>query len=282
MTEPIKKKRGRKPKSTYIQNKINTDIHIDDTKSDEENIILHLPITINDINPLKESFIEKESIKNILYDSQDSKTIKVVENPKLLNIENVNIKNININKIIIHDINTNINTKCWWCHNIFITPAIQLPDDYYNNTFFCSGHFCSYNCAKSYNLNINDQLTWKRCSLLNLLYYQTYMEYKEITPAPSWLILQEYGGKLTIDEFRNNFVYNTKEYTVLHPPLISRQMQIEESYRINETKHVSINNLNRLYMDNDIDLQLKRTKPIMNTLMNLENTMGLMKVSKKK
>lgn len=297
MSEPIKKKRGRKPKNTYIFNTPSTQPTIDETKTDEENIILHLPITLNDINQvpsinsyfikqdveptIKQHYIEQntpsEFSKEKIQSSVEKKTKDI--SPNELNYsENTR----NANKIIIHNINISPNTKCWWCHNIFNTPPIQLPDDYYNNTFFCNGHFCSYNCAKSHNLNINDNLTWKRCSLLNLLYYQTYAEYKEIIPAPSWLILEEYGGTMSINEFRNNFIFNSKEYTLLHPPLISRQMQIEESYKINSIQSVPINNLNKLYMDTEIDLQLRRNKPIVNSQMNLENTMGLTKVSRRK
>ena len=314
MSEPIKKKRGRKPKNTYVFNTPSSQPPIDETKTDEENIILHLPITLNDINQtpsINSYFIKQEiepTIKHVTHQCSDQNSIHepiVIEKkskefpkefpkefskefPKEFSKEfspnelNYSENNRNANKIIIHHINISPHTKCWWCHNIFSSPPIQLPDDYYNNTFFCNGHFCSYNCAKSHNLNINDNLTWKRCSLLNLLYYQTYSEYKEIIPAPSWLILEEYGGTMSINEFRNNFIFNSKEYTLLHPPLISRQMQIEESYKINSIQSVPINNLNKLYMDIDMDLQLRRNKPIVNSQMNLENTMGLTKLSRRK
>lgn len=276
MSEPIKKKRGRKPKNAYIYTP--TQQVIDEIKTDEENIILHLPITLNDINPcpsVNTYFIKQEPKEEITYKQNYSEQKISYESNYTENARNAN-------KIIIHNIKINSNTKCWWCHNIFSTPPIQLPDNYYNNTFYCSGHYCSYNCAKSYNLNMNDNLTWKRCSLLNLLYYQTYAEYKEIIPAPSWLILEEYGGTMSIDDFRNNFTFNSKEYILLHPPLISRQMQIEESYKINTIQPVPINNLNKLYMDTEVDLQLRRNKPIVNSQMNLENTMGLTKVSRRK
>ena len=129
---------------------------------------------------------------------------------------------------------------------------------------------------------MNDNLTWKRSSLLNLLYYKTYMEYVDIIPAPSWLVLEDYGGTLNITDFRNNFIVNSKEYIVLHPPLISRQMQIEESYKINKIQNVPINTLNKIYSDIDSELQLKRNKPVILSQMNLENTMGLLRGKKKK
>jgi hypothetical protein len=49
MTEPIKKKRGRKPKVLAISK---FEIHEDvkQVNSEDEKVILHLPITMNDIN----------------------------------------------------------------------------------------------------------------------------------------------------------------------------------------------------------------------------------------
>ena len=240
MTEYIKKKRGRKPKNK-IPDVITNNIVQYDTKSEDENIILHLPITMSDINQvpnIKSFFIKSTNNSNVEYNSSpEINTVMNKESEKKSDIKNY----ININRIMIHNINITSNTKCWWCHYVFDTHAIQLPDEYYNNTFYCIGNFCSFNCAKSYNLNINDTLIWKRCSLLNLLYYQTYNKYIDIIPAASWLILIDYGGNLNINEFRNNFIFNTKEYIVLHPPLISRQMQIEESYKINKNTNVPIN-----------------------------------------
>jgi hypothetical protein len=249
-----------------------------DVKSEDENIILHLPITINDINnvPNIKSFFIKPTT-----DSNDKIKKSTTESPQEeYTIQDTKKNYININKILIHNINIISTTKCWWCHYSFTTPSIQLPDEYHNNTFFCVGNFCSFNCAKSYNLNINDSLIWKRCSLLNLLYFQTYNKYVDIIPAASWLILTDYGGNLSIEEFRNNFIFNTKEYLVLHPPLISRQMQIEESYKINKNTNVPIGKLNKIYSEIDSELQLKRAKPISSNLMNLETTMGLTRTKK--
>jgi hypothetical protein len=290
MSEYVKKKRGRKPKNKINENPLLTQTN--DIKSEDENIILHLPITMNDINnvPNIKSFFIKSNNDVIHSENKQYHTISDThqeqhyykdtdtnDSKELIDSK----KNfININKILIHNINITADTKCWWCHYNFSTPSIQLPDEYHNNIFFCTGHFCSFNCAKSYNLNINDSLIWKRCSLLNLLYFQTYNQYIDIIPAASWLILVDYGGNLSIEEFRNNFIFNTKEYLVLHPPLISRQMQIEESYKINKSINVPIGKLNKIYSEIDSELQLKRAKPMSSNLMNLETTMGLTRIKK--
>jgi hypothetical protein len=188
--------------------------------------------------------------------------------------------NNSVNKISTHVLNFTKNTKCWWCRNGFNVPALQIPEDYYNETFYVTGNFCSFNCMKSFNLDLNDSLTFKRESLINLLYYQTFSEFKEITPAPSWLTLEEYGGNLTIEKFRENSIVHSKEYIVLHPPLISRQMQIEESYKLGKLKEVPIDKLNKIYSEIESEYTIKRTKPMNNNQLNLETTMGLIKSKK--
>lgn len=269
----IKKKRGRKPKNS-LSNLIKPDTIIEENNiSEDEKIILHLPITMNEINSIDTQdlslFIKSE--KNIKTNSEDSE-ISITPNKLTLNNS--------INKIQSHCLEFNKNTKCWWCKNKFDTPAVQLPEDYYNNTFYCIGNFCSFSCMKTYNLDLEDTLSSKRESLINLLYFQTYGEYKHIIPAPSWLTLEEYGGNLTLHKFRENSIINSKEYLVLHPPLISRQMQIEESYKSNKLKEVPLDKVNKIYSEIDSEYTIKRVKPMQSSQLNLETTMGLIKSKK--
>ena len=66
------------------------------------------------------------------------------------------------------------NTKCWWCRYNFNTERVELPENYYNDYFYCIGNFCSYNCATSYNIELNDENVFKRQSLLHLQYKKIY------------------------------------------------------------------------------------------------------------
>ena len=305
-----KKKRGRKPKNfnnTSTNIKSDTNLIIEDNiNSDEEKLIYHLPITITEINSYDNTdadlFIKEESCltkqnkcppeqfsseehssalekknKSSKLNLQKNKVNKsLLDTSPLLNL------NSSVNKIITHSLNFTKNSKCWWCRNSFSTPCLQLPEDYYMETFYCIGNYCSFNCMVSYNLDLNDTLSWKRTSLINLLYYLTYGHHKIITAAPHWMTLIEYGGTLHIDSFRENSIVNTKEYLVLHPPLISRQMQIEESYKLNKLREVPIDKVNKIYSEVDSEFTIKRTKPVQSTHYNLENTMGLIKTKKKK
>ena len=291
MSEIItKKKRGRKPKhfNSSIP-KIDIDMTEESINTEEEKIIYHLPITIDEINTIENQenslFIKSEKdIKNPKLNLQKNKSSEESEVTETLKTSTLNISankfllNNNVNKITTHCLKFNTKSKCWWCRNCFSSPSCELPEDYFNETFYCTGHFCSFNCMKSYNLDLNDSLSWKRESLMNLLYYLTYSIQKQITPAPHWMTLEEYGGTLSIEQFRENSLINTKEYIVLHPPLISRQMQIEESYKLNKLKEVPIDKINKLYSESEY--VIKRSKPVQSSQLNLETTMGLIKKKK--
>jgi hypothetical protein len=102
----------------------------------------------------------------------------------------------------------------------------------------------------------------------------TYNTVKKIDPSPSWLILKDFGGFMSINEFRKNFETNNSEYILLYPPLISRQMQIEESYKKTNNMLGPLNKLDKLFLPENNYL-LKRKKPIETSQLNLEKTMGL-------
>ena len=287
-----KKKRGRKPKNfsnSFIKVE-NSCASEEPVNTEDEKIIFHLPITINEINNPENKvdldlFIASEKDLNIKTsndsDSTDTSKTSLIFN-KNEPVDKI-IPTNNINKIVTHVLKITPDTKCWWCRNSFDWPGLKIPDDYYNDTFYCrDSNFCSWNCEMAYNLDLNDSLTWKRASLINLLYYKTYGTYVDIKPAPHWMTLAEYGGNLLIKEFRENSLCNTKEFLILHPPLISRQMQIEESYKLSKLKEVPIDKINKIYSEVESDYTIKRSKPIQSSQLNLETTMGLIKNKSKK
>ena len=58
-------------------------------------------------------------------------------------------------------------------------------------------------------------------------------------------------------------------------------MHIEESYKLNKLKEVPIEKLNKKYSEIDSELSIKRNRPVQSNQMNLESTMGLIKLKKK-
>lgn len=271
----LKKKRGRKPKGKIID--YNKQKLLKEN-SEEIPIIAHLEISLDE--KLSEDFSESEKntssifIKNE-HDTNLNDKIKELETEiELLKTNNSTKETSNIN-----DLGEYHNVKCWYCRNSFKEPPVRLPENYFKGKFICTGNFCSYNCAMSYNIDLNDEKTSVRNSLINMLYQKTYKTDDIIKPSPSWKVLKEYGGLLSIDEFRNNLNKNTDDYVYLHPPLISSVSQISKQ---SSKKKISapMSDIEK-YMNNTDELVLKRSKPLKTSRYSLENTMGL-KIKKKK
>jgi hypothetical protein len=91
-------------------------------------------------------------------------------------------------------------------------------------------------------------------------------------------LIYEITCKLDInkDNNSNEDILNNKDYLVLHPPMITRQLQIEESY-----KKSSSGIANKIENLHENDFILKRNKPIESSHFNLEKTMGLRRKTKK-
>ena len=148
---------------------------------------------------------------------------------------------------------------CWWCRFPFTWSPVGCPLKYYPNLskddpkynimvqnlksmnlststtflFETEGIFCSFPCVLSYIVDENGKGKISKykdsLNLLTLMYEKIYEEKIIIPNAPSWKMLEAYGGHLKIDEFRSLFgkikyletpnvkrpiMYNTSQYYV--------------------------------------------------------------------
>tara|TARA_B100000989_G_C19511280_1_gene459205 strand:+ start:814 stop:1446 length:633 start_codon:yes stop_codon:yes gene_type:complete len=95
--------------------------------------------------------------------------------------------------------------SCFWCRHPFDCSPIGCPIDFSNNKYITDGIFCSFNCCLSFILeNVHNTLYIKSNKLL-INIFKTLFDKTYIEPAPSWRLLKNYGGKYTIDEYRNLF-----------------------------------------------------------------------------
>lgn len=121
---------------------------------------------------------------------------------------------------------------CWWCRNSFSGMPIGCPIFYYpqktsgvekerfeekllaanlptdtNNFFETEGYFCSFPCCKAYILDQKSGVRYKESlALLSLLFFiLTDGQHADFPTAPTWKVLKDYGGHLTIKEFRSTF-----------------------------------------------------------------------------
>ncbi len=255
-----KNRRGRRPK---VASSI---VKIEHVQNDAP-IIAHLPIDLSEVinDQVDEIFIKQDN-------STDDNELKYLKKKveELTNKLHKYEKNLKPSVMMCenHFTNDSIN-KCWWDRCNYSTPTVEMPDSYYNGKFNCVGKFCSWECMMAYNIDINDENIAKRTSLIYLMYKKTYNCIKQIKSAPSWKVLVDYGGVITIDEFRENLTCNQMDYNYIKPPLVSRISYIEKIPIKNEVE-------DNIKSD---DLILKRQKPLKSSKYSLESIMGLKKIT---
>ncbi len=301
----IKKKRGRPRKNLFLDKPTKSHDRRE-ISNDEKDIILHLPIFLDkkcesdrnhftqndsefdddeetmislsdDTNDssnknsnyrelLEESKKKDELIKKLQEELRTKKSNTEFEIHKDINIYPVNLNLIdNITNNIIEIKRNNI--ACWWDTYEFDTLPYFIPDKYYNNNYYVFGCFCSINCAMAYNLNMGDYKMSERIALLNQLYENIIkLKNKDIMFSPPKEILNKYGGRLTIEEYRENLISCDKVYRMEIPPLISITTIIEEIYNekleTESTVKPSINNFK------------KKLSSVRNNLFNTMNIVG--------
>ena len=119
---------------------------------------------------------------------------------------------------------------CWWCCHKFDTVPIGMPVHYSESDkkFRVKGVFCSFSCLMAYK---NDNMVkYTNDYLIKLLYKKITGELKlssNIIMAPPRSSLKMFGGKLTIEEFRNMSNENKILKMVEYPMFVSRDY-IEE------------------------------------------------------
>ena len=105
------------------------------------------------------------------------------------------------------------NIRCYYCHHFFDNKPFYIPLKYSEvlNRYKLFGNFCSPNCAKSY--CISSKLLESKTYLLCKFYRELFGPSFKFSPAPCFLKLKEYGGNLSIEEFRK-VSYTNKDYTL--------------------------------------------------------------------
>ena len=253
-----KSKRGRRPKKQ--KNEVIEQV-ITDTP-----IIANLPIELSDVcDQTSDIFIKAENIEethsytNIILE-QEIKNLKNQVDELKLKLSKYEKEKPGKPSII----ECNNDSNCWWDKHSFKTPPVEMPESYYNGIFSCTGKFCSWECMMAYNIDINDENISKRTSLIYHMHKKTYNKCIIIKPAPSWKILDTFGGIISIDKYRENLSMNTVDYNYIKPPIISRISYVEKIPIKQNTEIIKTD-----------EIVLKRSKPLKTTKYNLEDIIGL-------
>lgn len=80
------------------------------------------------------------------------------------------------------------------------------------------GIFCSLNCTLAFAIENKHNPTYSKSVMLVHKIYNEIVENKtsSLIPSPSWRMLKEYGGNLSIEEFRKNFQRISYENRGIH------------------------------------------------------------------
>tara|TARA_Y100001937_G_scaffold99864_1_gene136482 strand:- start:5729 stop:6700 length:972 start_codon:yes stop_codon:yes gene_type:complete len=97
---------------------------------------------------------------------------------------------------------------CWNCTFPFDGIPLAVPAKHHKSGIFtgCFGIFCSFNCARRYLLNRNSQESWQQLQLLSLLHKKILGQTVRIPPAYPFQVLDRFGGYMSIEEYRTNFI----------------------------------------------------------------------------
>jgi hypothetical protein len=171
-------------------------------------------------------------------------------------------------------------TSCYWCCHRFEGPPVGIPLKVVDGRFFVYGCFCTLECAAAYNFNSHESMDemWERYSLLNLLAHRLNPERGRIKVAcaPNRLSLIQFGGHMTIDDFRQ-FGETGRFVNVSFPPMMAVTQQVEEVNEGDvcvEQKYVPIDT-DRIQKYKE-KVMLRRAKPLTGSSKNtLDSTMNI-------
>jgi len=128
---------------------------------------------------------------------------------------------------------------CFHCTCSFENDPCFIPETYNKatNTYQVFGHFCSFGCAAKYNIGMGDFDSWNRNSLLTKLFYEcaslsgvdtTGLVMQE---APPREMLIQFGGPLTIEEFRKRSMNPNRDYVLVQPFMVQKRSYIEDIHK---------------------------------------------------
>ena len=160
---------------------------------------------------------------------------------------------------------------CWWCCHTFEGTPLTVPHRYDDrrSKFYTAGNFCSWSCVKSYAIDkFGDVKGSIVCGNIVLMRRKMYNQIGHVKPAPNRFRLVEFGGDLTIEEFRKNLTRDEGQpQSVESSPVIDNVIPIiSNTKKMDEIKNATTNNN---------ALKLKRNKPLKRNHNNLESALGL-------
>lgn len=169
---------------------------------------------------------------------------------------------------------------CWWCcHPPPDGKFIHMPFKQHKETkkYQTVGNFCSWECMKAYALSTySTHMAGIICMYIRCMRNERSL----LKSAPSRLVLKQFGGPLTIEEFRKGSSNTIKA----HLPEIDHKVYkfVEQTKTTASTHSNSDGKLESIHSSSCVSepLRLKRTKPLKREVQNnLEKSLGIIKKS---
>ena len=143
---------------------------------------------------------------------------------------------------------------CWWCCYPFEWESLHFPYSFTANTFYTTGHFCSWECMKAYAIEKNS--SGEECEYITLMKKRMYGKVTHTRRAPSRYCLELFGGTMNIDEYRGGTTCAVRIPGVFYQDqIVTREDKPIESG----------------------GLRLKREKPLERTKGKLETSLGIIR-----
>ena len=167
---------------------------------------------------------------------------------------------------------------CYHCCHSFTTNPLSLPFSMKQNKFMVKYVFCSWECMKTYNSEMNTSNENYIYSLIQQLYQYINNTNISIQFAPPKSVLKAFGGHLTIDEFRAK---NIKiKYTLVNTPYITSNPTIEKTSNYSWINEDTATQNYEISKPDDAEDTNKLSRPIQSKKKtSLANAMGLQRVN---
>jgi hypothetical protein len=191
-------------------------------KKNKMSTIIIINATVKDL--ISESYISS-NIEKILNTDKNVETEYIT--PEILN--NIKYEDDLIKQIPIKLKHERCLFKCWWCSRRIEHHCIGLPYKLENKTFFTKGHFCSFNCAYTWNVKLNvDDIV--KCDNLLINLFNSSGLHGKLELALGRESMSDYGGQLTKEEY-GKLLHNNQlkkmNVSIIYPPMISTQQFLD-------------------------------------------------------
>jgi hypothetical protein len=98
---------------------------------------------------------------------------------------------------------TSNNVHCYFCRQSAGPTFIGNPIRMKGSKYMIEGCFCSFNCLLAYQQE-QTSVKYRECGLLtHYLFREVYQHPLKLDASKSWKLLQEYGGQLTLKQWRS-------------------------------------------------------------------------------